>query len=278
MALSQRIAFVGAGNMAAALIEGLIASRTCAPSQVHASDPRADTLDALVRRHGIVAATGNPDAVRHADVVVLSVKPQAFPAVLPELAPALSHSPLVISIAAGVPLRAIEARLGANTRVVRAMPNTPALAGAGATAIAGGQHATPADLEIAEAIFRSVGIVTRVDESLMNAVTALSGSGPAYVFLMVEALTEAGVRAGLPEETSAALAAQTVYGAGKLLHESSESPATLRRNVTSPGGTTQAGLEQLESGGLREVVARAVLAATARGAELGEEAAKKLKA
>jgi pyrroline-5-carboxylate reductase len=204
--------------------------------------------------------------------------------VLPELAAELSHAPLVISIAAGVPLSAIEARLSSGTdtaraiRVVRAMPNTPALVGAGATAIAGGQYATSADLEVAEAIFRSVGIVTRVEESLMNAVTGLSGSGPAYVFLMVEALTEAGVRAGLSAETAAALSAQTVYGAGKLLHESSDSPATLRRNVTSPGGTTQAGVEQLESRGLREVIAQAVLAATAIGAELGEEAAKKLKA
>ncbi len=276
MSLTQRIAFVGAGNMAAALIQGLVASGTCAARQLRASDPRADALAELAKRHGFFAASSNGEAVRVAEVVVLSVKPQAFPTVLPELATELSHSPLVISIAAGVPLAAIEAWLGSGARVVRAMPNTPALVGAGATAIAAGKHATEEDLVIAETIFRSVGIVQRVEESLMNAVTALSGSGPAYVFLLVEALAEAGIRAGLPGDVSAALAAQTVYGAGKLLHESSDSPVTLRRNVTSPNGTTQAGIEQLEKLGLRETLAQAVLAATTRGAQLGEEAARNL--
>jgi pyrroline-5-carboxylate reductase len=275
MALTQRIAFIGAGNMAMALIEGLIAAKTVAASDIVASDPRAD-LQQLAKKHGFTAAASNLEAVRAADVVVLCTKPQLFPTVLPELAPALSHSPLVISIAAGVPLSAIEAHLGGGTRVVRAMPNTPAMVAVGATAIAPGARATEADLQIAEAMFSAVGIVKRVEERFMNAVTALSGSGPAYVYLLAEAMTEAGIAAGLPEDVAAALAVQTVSGAGKLLGASTEPAATLRRNVTSPGGTTQAAIEIFEAGGLHELVTRAVLAATRRGEELGVEAAKKL--
>jgi pyrroline-5-carboxylate reductase len=276
MSLSQRIAFIGAGNMAMALIEGLIAARTLPASNIVASDPRADVLAQLAAKHGFEAAPDNLHAVRAADVVVLSTKPQIFPTVLPEIATALSHSPLVISIAAGVPLSAIEARLGASTRVVRAMPNTPALVAVGATAIASGSLATEADMQVAEAVFRAVGIVKRVEEAFMNAVTALSGSGPAYVYLLAEAMTEAGIAAGLPEDVAAALATQTVSGAGKLLGASPEPPATLRRNVTSAGGTTQAALEIFEAGGFRELVTKAVLAATKRGEELGAEAARKL--
>jgi pyrroline-5-carboxylate reductase len=275
MALTQRIAFIGAGNMAMALIEGLIAAKTVAASSIVASDPRAD-LQQLAAKHGFTAAASNLDAVRAADVVLLCTKPQSFPAMLPEIAPALDHSPLVISIAAGVALAAIEAKLGASVRVVRSMPNTPALVGVGATAIAPGARATDADMHIAEAVFRAVGIVQRVEERFMDAVTALSGSGPAYVYLLAEAMTEAGIAAGLPADVATALAAQTVTGAGKLLGASSEPPATLRRKVTSPGGTTQAALETFEAGGFRALVTQAVLAATKRGQELGADAAKKL--
>lgn len=275
MHLSQRIAFIGAGNMALALIEGLIAAKTLAPSQILASDPRPD-LTQLASKHGFTTAASNAEAVRAAGVVVLSTKPQLFPAMLPEIAGELAHAPLVISIAAGVPVAAIEARLGAGVRVVRSMPNTPALVGVGATAIAAGANATEADMAIAETVFRAVGIVQRVEERFMNAVTALSGSGPAYVFLLAEAMTEAGIAAGLPADVAGALAVQTVTGAGKLLGASAEPPATLRRNVTSPGGTTQAALETFEAGGLRDLVTKAVLAATRRGEELGTEAAKKL--
>jgi pyrroline-5-carboxylate reductase len=278
MALSQRIAFIGAGNMAMALIEGLIASGTVPASKIVASDPRGEVLAQLAKKHGFAAAASNLEAVGNADVVVLSIKPQVFPTVLPELAPALARDPLVISIAAGVPLAAIEAWLGANVRVVRAMPNTPALVAVGATAIAAGARATDDDMRIAEAVFSAVGLVKRVEERFMNAVTALSGSGPAYVYLLAEAMTEAGIAAGLPAEVAAALATQTVAGAGKLLGQSSDPPATLRRNVTSPGGTTHAAIEIFEAGALRELVTKAVLAATKRGAELGEEAAKKLAA
>lgn len=276
MAISQRIAFIGAGNMAMALIEGLIAARTLPARNIVASDPRSELLAQLAAQHGFEAAADNRHAVRAADVVVLSTKPQVLPTVLPEIATALSHSPLVISIVAGVPLSTIEARLGASTRVVRAMPNTPALVAVGATALAPGSLATEADMKVAETVFRAVGIVQRVEERFMNAVTALSGSGPAYVFLLAEAMTEAGIAAGLPADVAAALATQTVAGAGKLLGASSESPAALRRNVTSPGGTTQAALETFEAGGFRDLVTKAVAAATARGEELGAETARKL--
>jgi pyrroline-5-carboxylate reductase len=276
MALSQSIAFIGAGNMASALIEGLIAAGTCPASRIVATDARADALAALAQRHGIGSASDNVSAARAADVIVLSTKPQVFPAILPELAPVIGKDKLVISIAAGVPIAVIESQL-ASARVVRAMPNTPALVQAGATAIAAGTHASSADMDVAAAIFASVGIVERVPESALDAVTALSGSGPAYVFLMVEALAAAGVRVGLPESTAAALAAQTVFGAGKLLHESGEAPEALRRKVSSPGGTTVAGLERLEQRDFRGTIAQAVERATERGRELGAEAAAKLR-
>jgi pyrroline-5-carboxylate reductase len=276
MVLSQRIAFVGAGNMAGALIEGLVAAGTCAPERIVASDVRAEGLAALRERFGIGITQDSAEAVREAEVIVLSTKPQVFGALLPELAPHVDASKLVLSIAAGVPIAVIEAQLGSGVRVVRAMPNTPALVQAGATAVAAGRHASEADLGVAEAVFASVGIVQRVPESLIDAVTGLSGSGPAYVFLLVEALVAAGVREGLPEPTAAALVQQTVFGAAKLLRESGEAPAELRRKVTSPGGTTAAGLERFEQAKLRDIVASAVHAATARGKELGEQAAETL--
>jgi pyrroline-5-carboxylate reductase len=278
MPLSQRIAFIGAGNMASALIEGLIAAGTCPAARILATDVRAEAVSALAQKHGIGAAPDNVTAARAADVIVLSTKPQIFPSLLPELAPAIAADPdkLVLSIAAGVPIAVIESALP-GARVVRAMPNTPALVQAGATAIAAGSRATPADMDTAAKIFESVGIVERVPEAQLDAVTALSGSGPAYVFLMVEALTAAGVGVGLPEATAAALAAQTVFGAGKLLQESGEAPAALRKKVSSPGGTTVAGLERLEQGDFTGVVARAVQRATERAQELGAEAKAKLR-
>ncbi len=275
MTLTQRIAFVGAGNMAGAMIQGLISAGTCPARNLAASDVRADVLAALQASHRIEVASDNAAVARDAEVVVLATKPQVLPDVLATLGPQLGGK-LVLSIAAGVPLAAIEGRLGAGVRVVRAMPNTPALVQAGATAIAAGAHATAADMDVAEAIFGSVGLVARVPEALLDAVTALSGSGPAYVFLLCEALAAAGVRVGLPQDTAAALAAQTVYGAGKLLRESGEPPEALRRKVSSPGGTTVAGIERLQQLGLAAIVAEAVQSATERAGELGREALAKL--
>ncbi|MGD8860508.1 MAG: pyrroline-5-carboxylate reductase [Myxococcales bacterium] len=275
MPLTQRIAFIGAGNMASALIEGLLAAGTSAPERLTATDPRPEARDALRDKHGIAVTPDNLAVAREADVVVLAVKPQAFGQVLSQLAGATGPDTLAVSIAAGVPISVIEGGLAAGTRVVRAMPNTPSLVGAGATAIAAGSHASDPDMDVTAAIFESVGIVERVDETLLDAVTGLSGSGPAYVFAMIEAMTAAGVKVGLPETTAAALAAQTVYGAGKLLRETGESPEALRRKVTSPGGTTQAGLERLGDRGFADVIADAVGRATERARELGREAAKK---
>lgn len=270
--ISETIAFIGAGHMAAALIEGVIAAGTCAPGRISATDVRPDALDALAKRLGIATGSDNAAAARAADVIVLSVKPQVFGALLPEIAGSIAPHQLVLSIAAGVPIAAIEGRLAPGARVVRAMPNTPALVRCGATALAAGSRATADDLALAEQLFRSVGIVERVPESQMDAVTALSGSGPAYVFYMVEALTEAGVRAGLPAATAAALTAQTVLGAARMLSEGSDPPEELRRKVTSPGGTTAAGIAQFDAAGLREIVARAVEHAQERGRELGAQA------
>jgi pyrroline-5-carboxylate reductase len=274
MTLPERIAFVGAGNMASALIEGLLGANTCAPERILATDVRADALAALAARRGIRTAADNAAAVREADVVVLATKPQVFDTLLPELAAHVDASKLVLSIAAGVSTAVIERQLGAGVRVVRAMPNTPALVRTGATAIAAGTQAGPQDMELAETVFRSVGIVERVPEALMDAVTGLSGSGPAYVFLMIEALTAAGMREGLTERTSSALVIQTVLGAARLLQQSGETPEALRHKVTSPGGTTAAAIECFEQGGFRDLVAKAVRRATERGAELGARAAR----
>ena len=274
MSLTQRIAFIGAGNMAGALVQGLIAARACKPEQLVASDARPEACAELASKHGIASAPDNLSAARGADVLVLCVKPQVMPAVLAELAPHVGANTLAVSIVAGVPLSVIERRLDGQVHVVRAMPNTPALVQAGATAIAPGTHATDADLALCETLFASVGVVERVPEPLLDAVTGLSGSGPAYVFLLVEALAEAGRAVGLPAGTAAALAAQTVYGAGKLLHESGEAPAALRRKVTSPNGTTQAGVESLQLNDFATIVAAAIKAATDRARVLGAEAAK----
>lgn len=215
--------------------------------------------------------------MRWSDVVVLAVKPQIVDRVLAAIGTGLKEGAVVISIAAGVPIEAIESRLPANARVVRSMPNTAAIALAGATAIAPGTHATPHDLTIARALFEAVGRCVVLDESLLDAVTGLSGSGPAYVMLMIEALADGGVKVGLGRDVALLLAAQTVYGAAKLQLDTGEHPGRLKDMVTSPGGTAIAGLHTLEAGGLRRTLIDAVEAAATRSAQLGEQMAKKLK-
>jgi pyrroline-5-carboxylate reductase len=273
--LTQTIGFLGTGNMAEALIKGLISSGTVEPEQVHGSDPRRERCDEMRGRYGIHVTTHNEDVVRHAEIVVLSVKPQILPQVLDEVAPHLKPHALCISVAAGMPIAAIERRLPAGTRVVRTMPNTPALVGAGATAIAAGQHAKDDDVEATQRIFDAVGKTVVLDESQLDAVTGLSGSGPAYVFLIIEALSDAGVKMGLSRYNAQALAAQTVLGSAKLLLETNEHPGRLKDMVTSPGGTAIAGLHTLEAGGLRTTLINAVEAATNRSRELGLMAEKK---
>lgn len=270
MSVDPTIAFVGAGNMAGALIRGLIGTGTVAADRIIAADPEESRLGALRVELGVGTTPDNAAALRDATVVVLATKPQVFPQVLPGIASALREDALVVSIAAGVSTKLIERSLTAGVRVVRTMPNTPALVGAGATAIAGGSHATEADLALSETLFRSVGICVRVPEEQIDAVTGLSGSGPAYVFAMIEALRDAGAREGLPEATALQLASQTVFGAARLLIEQGESPETLRERVTSPGGTTRAGLDALEHAGFAETIAGAVRAATRRSVELRE--------
>src|SRR5262249_561061 len=215
--------------------------------------------------------------VRDVDVVVLSVKPQVIDKVLGAIGKDIKPAQLVVSVAAGVPVVAMEARLPTGTRVVRTMPNTPATVDAGATAIAAGTQATGEDLEVARKLFSAVGRVVTLDESLLDAVTGLSGSGPAYVMLMIEALADGGVKVGLHRDTALLLAAQTVYGSAKLLLETGEHPGRLKDMVTSPGATAIAGLHTLESGALRKTLIDAVEAATQRSAQLGAEMEAKLK-
>jgi pyrroline-5-carboxylate reductase len=273
---SARIGFIGAGNMAGALIKGLLSAGTVAKEQIQASDVRAERLAELAKEHAIRTTQDNAEVAAGADIVVLAVKPQTIDKVLPQVGSALRGETLVVSIAAGVPIAAVEARLPAGARVIRTMPNTPAIALAGATAIARGSRATETDVAAARELFEAVGRVVVVDESLLDAVTGLSGSGPAYVLLVIEALADGGVKIGLPRDTALLLAAQTVYGTAKLLLESGEHPAKLRDMVTSPGGTTVAGLARLEAGAIRATLIDAVETAAKRSAELGRMMAEKL--
>jgi pyrroline-5-carboxylate reductase len=269
MALDKKIAFLGGGNMAEALIKGILAAGTAKVGQISVTDISFDRLEYLKKAYGIIVQKSNKDAMSQADVVLLCVKPQVMDKLLEEVAPAAGSGKLVISIAAGITLARIEKALTANPRVVRVMPNTPALVLAGAAALAGGKNATGDDLAVAQSIFNSVGRAVVVEEKLMDAVTGLSGSGPAYVFMIIDALSDAGVKAGLPRQLALELAAQTVYGSAKMVLETGEHPGKLRDMVTSPGGTTIEGLHALEKGKLRATLMNAVEAATARSRELG---------
>jgi len=267
--MTRSISFLGAGNMAEAMIRGLLRGNVFEPQEITASGPREQRMRELAERFGIRTSTDNRDAAK-AQIVVLSVKPQILSKVLDQVGGEIGADSLVISIAAGVPVAAIQARLVPGTRVVRAMPNTPALVDAAATAIAGGDHARPSDLEDAKRIFDAVGITVILEESALDAVTGLSGSGPAYVFLILEALSDAGVKVGLSRRNAQLLAAQTLLGSAKLLLETNEHPGRLKDMVTSPGGTAITGLHTLENGGVRTTLMNAVEAATKRSRELGE--------
>jgi pyrroline-5-carboxylate reductase len=274
---NKPLGFVGAGNMAAALVKGLLHAQVVPPEGIIVSDVKAERLAFLKEEHGIRTTQDNHELVRASDVVVLSVKPQVIDKVLTLIGGDIRSSQLVVSVAAGVPVAALESRLPEGTHVVRSMPNTPATVQAGATAIAPGTHATEDDLAVARALFEAVGRVVTLDESLLDAVTGLSGSGPAYIMLMIEAMADGGVKVGLHRDTALLLAAQTVYGSAKLLLETGEHPGRLKDMVTSPGGTAIAGLHTLESGGLRRTLIDAVEAATNRAAALGEQMAAKMK-
>ncbi len=257
---AKTILFVGAGNMGEALIRGLLAARIFEPSQISATDIRADRLDYLKQTFRI--RTGSAPA----DIIVLAVKPQQFTAAISSFIP--HSSSLILSILAGVTTARVERELGGASRVVRVMPNTPALVGAGAAGICKGAYATEDDLATAEEIFGAVGVVVRTEEALMDAVTALSGSGPAYIFHVAEAMIAAGVAQGLSGEVAKRLTVQTIFGAARLLAESGEAPEVLRKKVTSPGGTTEAALKVMSERQLMEIFREAIAAATKRGKEL----------
>ena len=255
--------------MSRAILRGCLAQRGRAPDRLAATDVSAEAR-AQVAQLGVRTFTNNVEACAWADTIVLAVKPQVLPQLLAEIADHVAADKLVISIAAGVTTRRIREGLNGHARLVRAMPNMPAVVAAGATAIASATGATEADLDEAAALFQSVGSVVRVSEAMLDAVTGLSGSGPAYAFIAIEALADAGVRAGLPRDVALKLAAQTLMGAGKMVLESGEHPGKLKDMVTSPAGTTIAGVAALERAGFRAALMQAVEAATARSKELGE--------
>jgi pyrroline-5-carboxylate reductase len=257
----MELVIVGGGKMGEALLAGLVAAKWADPSELAVVEPVAARRAELAGRYPGVTVTDAPVAAAGA---VLAMKPADVPTACASLT-----STRVLSIAAGVTIKTIEAALGRDAAVVRAMPNTPATVRAGASAIAGGTHATDDDLAWAEGILGAVGTVARVPEKSLDAVTGLSGSGPAYVFLFAEALIEGGVTAGLPRPVSEELAIQTLLGAARLLAETDDGPEALRAAVTSPGGTTAAGLRELERNGVRSAVIEAVMAATRRSVELG---------
>jgi pyrroline-5-carboxylate reductase len=274
---TRRLGFLGAGNMASALIQGLLHGDVLPPAHILASDVKIERLEQLSAEHGIRTTMDNHQLLRESDVVVLAVKPQVIDRVLTEIGADVRADQLVVSVAAGVPVEALESRLPPGSRVVRAMPNTPATVQAGATAIAGGANASADDLRVAREMFEAVGRVVVVEEALLDAVTGLSGSGPAYVMLIIEAMADGGVKVGLHRDTALLLAAQTVFGSAKLLLETGEHPGRLKDMVTSPGGTAIAGLHTLESGALRKTLIDAVECASKRSAELGAEMSAKLR-
>jgi pyrroline-5-carboxylate reductase len=266
----HHIAFVGAGQMATALAAGFTRS-LLTPAQIAACDPSTEARDRFQATAGQAThvSANMAEAVRNATVVVLAVKPQVMTEALQQLAPLLTNSPLVMSVAAGITLARMADALPGGTRLIRVMPNTPCLIGRGACGAAAASSATPADIQLADNLLATVGIVSWVPESLLDAVTGLSGSGPAYVFQIIEALSDGGVKVGLPRNVALRLAAQTVAGAAEMVLAGNQHPAVLRDAVTSPGGTTIAGLHKLESGGLRAALMDAVQAATLRSQELG---------
>jgi len=265
----KKVGFIGSGNMGEALIKGLTAANVMPGEMIWASDVRGDRLKELGRTYGITLASDNLDLVRAVDVVIMAVKPQIMAPVLREIAPVFTRRKLMVSIAAGVSTETIRAALGQGGRLIRVMPNAPALVLEGATALAKADGLEPDDMDVASEIFSAVGRVVVLDESLMDAVTGLSGSGPAYVAVVIESLADGGVRMGLDRATAMTLATQTVLGAAKLLLETRLHPGALKDMVSSPGGTSIAGIAALEEGGLRTTFIKAVERATLRSKELG---------
>ncbi|HMW14928.1 MAG TPA: pyrroline-5-carboxylate reductase [Pseudomonadales bacterium] len=268
---TARLAFIGAGNMSSSLIGGLLEQGYPA-SQIIATDPSPQQRDAVANRFGIEVSADNVAAVATAEVVLLAVKPQVLKAVALELAPALGHRPLLLSIAAGIGLESLASWLGPQLPLVRCMPNTPALVRSGAAALCGNRQVSAAQRELSLGLLEAMGTALWLeDESLLDAVTAISGSGPAYFFLLIEALQMAAVELGLPAETARQLTLQTALGAARMALAEPISAAELRRRVTSPGGTTERAIQVFEAGGFTALVRQAALAAAQRSAELATE-------
>jgi len=264
-----RVGFIGAGQMATALARGFIQANVLSADQIVACDPSADACSKFAEQTGGKIVPANALVLRDSTLIFLAVKPQAIASVVAELKTAITANHLVVSIAAGISLAKLADGLGAKTRIIRVMPNTPALVGAGASAFAKGSTATAEDAQLVQKLLQTVGSAMEVPERLMDAVTGLSGSGPAYVYQFIEGLSDGGVRMGLPRDVATRLAAQTVLGAAQMVLSTGQHPGPLKDAVTSPGGTTIAGLHALEQGGMRGILMNAVQAATERSKELG---------
>lgn len=264
------IGFLGAGKMATALARGFVRAGVAKPGQILASDVSPAARAAFSKEVGAKTTSSNLEIIKSANVLVLAVKPDQVAELLHEARAAFTNRHMLISIAAGVTLAKLEAGLGADARLIRVMPNTPALVGASATAFATGKATAAEDAQLAQKLFSSVGVAFQVKESLLDAVTGLSGSGPAYVYVAIEALADGGVAAGLPRDVATRLAAQTVLGGAKMVLETGQHPGVLKDMVASPGGTTIEGLHELEKGKLRGTLINAVRAATEKSKKLGQ--------
>ena len=269
--MRENIGFIGGGNMAEALINGLISSKMFKSGDILVSDIKKERLNYLKKQYSIKSIEDNKILIKQSDIIVLAVKPQNIGEVLQEISPYVIKEKLVITIAAGIKLSYIEKHVQEGTPVIRVMPNTPALIRLGASAVAEGQFANYEDMKFVQEMMESVGVVSIVPEENMDAVTGLSGSGPAYVFYFIEALIEAGIRLGLTPEVAKKLTLNTVIGSAKMVLETNENPVVLRQKVTSPGGTTEAGISALDRGKFYYDIINAIEEATNCAKELGSE-------
>jgi pyrroline-5-carboxylate reductase len=263
-----RVAILGTGKMGGILLQAFLKNNLLGPDQIFATVQHAERAQALSVQYGIEMTTDNLAAASQADVILLGVKPVQVPALVEQIRPALSPEKLVLSIAASVKTRSIEDAAGCDLAVVRAMPNTPSMLAAGVTALCAGRFVSPEQMLIAQKVFQTVGRTVVVDEKHMDAVTGLSGSGPAYIYIIIEALAEAGVNVGLPRDVATLLAAQTTLGSARMVLETGYHPALLKDAVTTPAGCTVDGILELEEGGLRVTLIKAVKRATQRAKEL----------